>query len=431
MEEKNQRRIWQSPWGYPESIAVACGLLLVGFLLQITIGHFNFYLLSYPANCMIGIALWVICLSSLWIRKSRFLRWFTGASTAISLIAALLILTIIMGLTPQINGQADVPSGNIFSLAGFDRMTHSWPFVLVYFCVLLSLGGLIVRRFCHFRWKDYAFYLNHIGLWLVFWAAGLGYADMERYVIHVREGEVEWRVYDEENRVKELPIAVKLNDFDMEEYPPKLTVIDRQSGAPQPETNPDYFQIDTRMSEGRLNGWKISVEQYIHQAVRNSDSTYREAFMPGATPAVLIKAVRDSSGKEVRGWVCGGNQAQLYMTLALTEDQCIVMTVAEPKRYSSDVEVYTPDGTIKKGVIEVNKPMRVGNWTIYQYGYDNQAGRLSSYSSLELVYDSWWWIVYIGFACIALGAVAMIWNGRMAKFRPDENTDHCFETKNI
>lgn len=423
MEKTNNRKMWQQPWGYPESIVTTCGILLVGFLLQLTIGNFNFYLLAFPSNLLVGAITLILCILSLFVRKSHFILWFSGIPSSVCLISALLILTIIMGLTPQTTSHTDEVSENIFSRLGFDNMTSSWAFILIYFITLLSLGCLIVRRLFNFRKKDYAFYLNHIGLWITLFAAGLGYADIERYLMHVREGEIEWRVYDEDENVKELPIAIQLNDFDMEEYPPKLTIIDRKSGKPLPEDKPDYYQIDTEIAQGQLNGWEIELKEYIHQAVRNSDSTYREVPMPGATPAAKIRAFNVSQGKDTTGWICGGNQAQLYMTLPLDEHQCVVMSVPEPKRFMSDIEAYTPDGTIKKGTIEVNKPMRIGSWTIYQYGYDNQAGRLSSYSSMELVYDPWVIPVYIGFIFIALGSIALIWNGRLVKHRSENDNN--------
>lgn len=416
--KKENRKIWQMPWSYTEGIIITCGIVIVGFLLQLTTGSFNFYLLAAPVNLWIGIVLVALCIASLWIGKSPFMKWFTGVSFAVCLISALLILSLIMGLTPQV-ASTNNPT-TIFSRLGFDNMTHSWAFVFIYFTTLLSLGSLIVRRLYRFRWKDYGFYLNHIGLWLVLFASGLGYADMARYVMYVREGEVEWRVYDDNNNVKELPIGIKLNDFDMEEYPPKLTVIDRQSGEPQPINSPDYYQIDVKSPTGHLNGWDIEVEEYIHQAVRSSDSTYHEVPMPGATPAVKIRAV-NPDGKEVSGWVCGGNQAQLYMTLALDERQCVVMTQPEPKRFMSDIEAYTSDGAAKKGILEVNHPLRIGNWAIYQYGYDDKAGRLSSYSSMELVYDPWITPVYIGFIFIALGAIVMILNGKRRKRKEEKD----------
>lgn len=416
--------MWQSTWGYRESAAVTGGILLVGWLLQLTVGAFDFYLLAYPVNLGLGIGIALLCAASWPLRTRPLMQWFTGVSFSVCQILALLVLSLIMGLTPQA-GQSvtDLPA-DFVSRLGFNRMTSSWPFVLLYFCLLLSLGCLIVRRLAHFSLKDYAFYLNHLGLWLVLAASGLGYADMERYVMHVREGEVEWRVYADDGSIKKLPIAIQLNDFDMEEYPPKLTVINRESGLPQPEASPDYYSIDTDLPEGQLNAWDIYLEKYIHQAIRNSDSTYREVPMPGATPAALIRAVNRESGTEVSGWVCGGNQAQLYMTLPLNEQTCVVMTAPEPKRFLSDIEVYTPEGETKKAILEVNKPLRVGNWTIYQYGYDNKAGRLSSYSSMELVYDPAILPVYIGFVFLAIGAASMVFNGSRIRRRTALNSLH-------
>lgn len=413
------------PWGFPEGIAVVCGIVAVGFALQIAIGEFNFYLLAAPVNLIAGGVVVLLCVAAaLWLKNNQFVKWFSGVRFSVALILGFLVLTIVMGLTPQSAGDPQ-HGGNIFLRLGFDRMTRSWAFVLLYFTMLLSLGCLVARRLAKFDERDYAFYVYHIGLWLVLFAAGLGYADIERYIMHVQEGATEWRVYDDEGNVKELPIAIQLNDFDMEVYPPQLTVIDRQSGLPQPESNPDYYQIDTKNTEGRLADWDIRMEEYIHDAVRNSDSTYRAVPMPGATPAARVTARNEATGEVHTGWVCGGNQAQLYMTLPLDEQYCVVMTVAEPRRFVSDIDVYTRDGSLKHALLEVNKPARAGNWMIYQYGYDNQAGRLSSYSSMELVYDAWKNAVFAGFVLIAVGAVAMIWNGKKLrrKYLNDEQND--------
>ena len=64
--------------------------------------------------------------------------------------------------------------------------------------------------------------------------------------------------------------------------------------------------------------------------------------------------------------------------------------------------------------------MSVDNWTIYQYGYDNNAGRLSSYSSFELVYDSWIVPVYIGIIMMMVGALTMVWTGKGRKGGNDD-----------
>lgn len=393
--------MWQYPWRYKESIAIIGGIILVGFLLQVTVGQFPFSLLHFPVNIIIGGCIIGCLLLFSTQRKSSFYRWFSGVPFSVTLIGAVLILGVIMGLTPN------------------QQITTSWSFVLVYTLLLLSLGSLIIRRLIAFRFQDYAFYLNHIGLWLLLFSAGLGAADIKRYVMHIREGEVEWRVYSENKDVLELPIAIQLNDFQMEEYPPKLVVINRTTGATQPENKPAYLHLDGTAPTNhiRFSKWNIQLEDYIHEAIRNSDSTYHEVRMPGASPAARIKVTNIENKEENEGWVCVGNISQLYMTFNLDSTYCVVMTQPEPRRFVSDVNVFTEDGKETHALLEVNKPHKIGNWMLYQFGYDNDAGKLSTYSSIELVYDPWLIPAYCGIILLAFGSVCMLWIGNRKKRR--------------
>ncbi|WP_231496726.1 cytochrome c biogenesis protein ResB [Prevotella sp. 10(H)] len=417
--EKTKRRMWQFPWRYRESIAFVGGIILIGFILQLLVGNFSFYLLQAPVNLIVGGIIILLLILFSFARKSFLYKWLSGVPFSVTLIGAIMVLSLIMGLTPQVV-RINPHDSDIFTILGFRQVTSSWPFVLMYLLLLFSLGALIIRRLQAFRKQDYAFYFNHIGLWVLLFAAGLGAADMKRYVMHVQEGEVEWRVYSENKDVLELSIAIQLNDFDMEEYAPKLTVIDRESGEPQPMSKPDYYQIDEKRREGRLNGWDIELKEYIHQAIRNSDSTYQEVPMPGSSPAAKVLAKNIATGDIREGWVCGGNKAQLYMTLPLDSQYCIVMTQPEPKRFLSDIKVFMEDGNETETILEVNKPLRIGSWTIYQYGYDNQAGRMSAYSSMELVYDPWLYPAYAGIALLAIGSVCLLWSGNRKNKKEDD-----------
>lgn len=379
-----KKRIWQRPWGYVESLLIVAACVVVGLLLQQRVGAFDFYLLAYPGN--IGGILFVLLFSiliGLLAKKGNVAGWLCGIPMSVTLISIFAFLAI---------------------------GSRSWSFLFIYLLLTLSLGGVIVRKVKRFKWSDWGFYLNHLGLFLLLLFSGFGYADMERYIMYVQEGETEWRVYSDDGGVKELPIAITLHDFDMDYYPPKLAVINKQTGEVLPQAKPHYFQLDPDLPKGSINGWQIEVQEYIHQAMRKSDSTYRHLPMPGATPAVKIKATKE--GMMQQGWVCGGNQAQLFMTLPLDENSSMVMTVAEPRLFQSTIEVYTEDEKHLKRVIEVNKPLKVGHWTIYQYGYDNQAGRLSSYSSFELVYDPWLVPAYLGIIMMMIGSMVMIWQGK-------------------
>lgn len=407
---KKTNKTWLSPWGFVESQIIAWGLVIVGFILNIVFGNFDFYLLSSPYNIFFGAFIIALILGSFFFRKNRFVLWFSGIHFSVSLIVALTTLCIIMGLTPQettpLNGK------DFFSILGFRSITSSWAFVIIYLFTLISLGVLIVRKKPSLKLRGWVFYLNHIGLWIVLFFSGLGYADLEKYIMYVNQGEIQWRVYDSNNQVKELPIAIELHNFTMEEHIPKLAIINRQTGKAQPESKPNYYQIDTNNKEASIDGYNIILKKYIHNAIRNSDTSFREVPMKGSCPAALVE-VRDNKNVLInKGWVSCGSMAQLLMTLNIDSKLALLMTPAEPKSFISEIDVYTKESEHKKAKVEVNKPLSIGSWKVYQYGYDNQMGKLSSYSSFELVYDPWLNFVYIGIAFLALGNFLLVLFGK-------------------
>ena len=79
-----------------------------------------------------------------------------------------------------------------------------------------------------------------------------------------------------------------------------------------------------------------------------------------------------------------------------------------PKRFASDISVHTEDGKDVRGTVEVNKPLKVNGWKIYQYGYDSARGSQSPYSVFLLVKDPWLPAVYIGIFLMLAGALCLI-----------------------
>lgn len=406
------KTIWKQPWHFPESIFIVLGFYLVGLSLQLSVGIFDFVNLTWPINIGIGFFS-IVTVFLLSLRKnSLFFQWLAGSPLSISFIALLLIQAIIMGFTPQIQGKlTTVP--NFFDLIGFTRMTSSWPFMLTYMGTLFALSAAIINRLRKPEWSDYAFYLNHIGLYVFLFSAGFGASDLRRYVMYVEEKAEypEWRVYNDKKDMLELPIAITLNDFVMEEYEPKLAIIDIKTGDALPKGSPDYYQIDMRNPKTMINGWELKVDTFYALAVRNNSFSYRPIVMPGSAPAAYVSLKNLTTNEKVKGWVCSGNFAQLYMPISINEKYSLVMTRPEPKRYASDVEVIDSKGNIKSATIEVNKPLRMGSWTIYQHGYDEESGRASGYSSFELVYDPWIWSVYLGMILCAIGSICLFWIG--------------------
>jgi len=410
------KKIWQFPWGYIESALFATGIAAAGFALQLTVGYFDFYLLHFPVNLVVLASLLVPIALAIRFENTPFVRWLSGIPFAVALIAALLVLALYMTLTPQLAyPPAPAAATSLIARLGFARVTSSWPFVLLYTATLLALGVTVARRLRHASRHDFAFLCNHLGLWILLAAAGFGAADMQRAVMYVREGETEWRVFDRNGAALPLPLAIELKDFTLEEYPPKLALIDTRTNKPQPEAAPAFLQIDPAHPRGRLGDWEVSVVEYLHEAVR-IDGEFRASPMPASTPAARVTAKNLVSGETRSGWICGGgNVLGFYAALTLDERHFLAMTEPEPKRYASDIIALTPTGERIAARLEVNKPFTIGGWTIYQYGYDTAAGKMSSYSSFELVRDPWLLPAQIGMGIMTLGALLLMWRGAGAK----------------
>lgn len=96
-----------------------------------------------------------------------------------------------------------------------------------------------------------------------------------------------------------------------------------------------------------------------------------------------------------------------YKSLKLSDEVSVVMPEREPRRFASEVMAYTERGLQKEGTIEVNKPLGVEGWKIYQLSYDQAKGRWSDISVFELVRDPWLLYVYIGIIMMLAGAVGL------------------------
>ena len=110
-------------------------------------------------------------------------------------------------------------------------------------------------------------------------------------------------------------------------------------------------------------------------------------------------------------WYALTSQQQIIeMPIAIELKEFIMETYddGKPKRFASDIQILTKTGKTIQTTIEVNKPVEVDGWKIYQYGYDTQMGAMSQYSILELVSDPWLPLVYTGIYMMLAGAVCFM-----------------------
>ena len=120
-----------------------------------------------------------------------------------------------------------------------------------------------------------------------------------------------------------------------------------------------------------------------------------------------LKMITVKGGSEWRALT--SQQQVVTMPFAIELKEFIMETYDDgsPKRFASEIHILTKSGKDIQTTVEVNKPVEVDGWKIYQYGYDTQMGAKSQYSILELVSDPWLPLVYTGIYMMLAGAVCM------------------------
>lgn len=360
--------MWKQPWGYAEGWAICAGLLITGFGLQLITGPVQAGLFQYPVNVAGGlIFLLVLCIGFVVGRKITVVQWFSGLTASITSLSALLSVVLVMG----------------FVGPGIERITMSWPFVLLFLYFLFVLGFVTLKRIVSFRWRDVPFMLNHVGLFITLLAAILGNGDLRRLRMTVPLENPEWRASDEKNEMIELPLAIELRSFTIDEYPPKLMLIDNTTGKALPEKQPENILVEEIPLAGNLQGWKVEVTRSLPMAacVMGQDTiNFVEFHSEGATTALYVKARNELTGRQKEGWVSCGSYIFPYISLQLDDAVSMVMPEREPRRFASDVMVYTKNKQTKEACIEVNKPLSIAGWKIYQLSYDETKGKWSRMS---------------------------------------------------
>ncbi|MCF0185128.1 MAG: cytochrome c biogenesis protein ResB [Bacteroidaceae bacterium] len=386
--------MWNKPWSFREGAVIGLGLLITGQFLQLTIGEVAWNLFAYPLNILLAIFfLILIAIAYLFHNKVYALRWCMTSKAAIPIIGWCALLIFVLGLTSWMD------------------MLRWWPLVLCFTYMLFILGMASLHRLFRFRWKEIPFLLNHLGLFIALLAGTLGNADMQRLRMEVEVGKPEWRAIDENTHgVKELDLAIELHSFSIDEYPAKLMLVENNTGRTAPTGNPDQIILEDSTATGSLLDWDIQVDQYLELAAQVvSDDTVKfvEWKNMGATTAARITATQRQTGVKKEGWASCGSFMFPYYALKLNDQYSLIMPDREPKRFASDVTVYTKSGKKANAVIEVNKPLELEGWKIYQLSYDESMGRWSNLSVFELVSDPWLPLVYTGIFMMLAGAAWM------------------------
>jgi len=395
-------------WGYPQSFKFTLAIILLGFLIQI-VSQSTVPDIIFPHNLIFGITFIIISIiSSIFLKNTQILKWLSSIPASVSAILGITLLIIIMGIIPQ-TGSSD---STIIHTIGFDDINSSWAFILLSIYLLFVLAIVCIKKIIPFRIKNIGFIFSHLGLWICIFAAGLGSGDLRRLSMDLDENQITWKAHDNKGNYYELPLAIKLLDFSIQNFDPKIAVIDNTTGEICEKYKPFTIMIHDSL-KCKLQEYNIEVIKHLKYSGRIGDM-YSPVRDFGSSPATKIR-VTSPNNKSVEGWITCGSFNMLPESLTIDDKYSIVMTVPEVKKFSSEVIIFTPDGKKINTTLEVNKPITINSWKIYQLSYDEKMGKYSTKSTLELIKDPWQKIVYLGIFLMMIGAIYMFFLGNKIK----------------
>ncbi len=386
-----------SGWNYKRAF-IRCALLLAaGMALQIAAGDVPAAFLRYPWSAVLAVNyLYLLVLAYAFSDRYRWLGTLWDGKACVSSLSSFLLLV---------------------TVSGFHSITSSWPFVIMLFYFMTSLGIRTVSEIAGLmhlcsaagemrgKLRILSRTAVHAGVFILLWAGVFGSGDKVRCKVAAHAGKPAAMAASKDGKAVSLPFSLTLKQFSIDEYPPKLHIFDTGNG----ELSDGFLQVDSSGAETFEGKWKLRTESFLPMAgCMPGDSVYVATDHTGAAPAVFVIAENESEGIVRSGWVSCGSYIFAPLSLSLGDGKMVVMPVPEAKRYLSEVEVLDDRGRRGDFAVRVNHPARMGPWSIYQSGYDTSRGRWSTVSVLECVKDSWYWLVHVSLWLVLVSSGAML-----------------------
>lgn len=393
-------------WSFRKGFLFSVVLVAAGFVVEVAGGAKGVTMPGWPLNGIILVLFAAnIVIAALILRDNRFVAWLGGIPLGLCLIITLAVLSFFGGVLPQEPGTGPLWAQKL----RLDGVFASWPFAFTVFFFLINMGLSLVWKTVPFKAANLQFVLFHAGFWIALSCGVVGVADLQRVIIPLYEGRSTARGYNSLSKnMVDLPFTLYLQDFEMQEYEPQLALYD--SGK-------DRLEIDesgsTRgVAEGMRVAWsglEVLVEKYLPHAMKDGTGNPVPVDATAGVPYALLSGTSD--GKFFSGWVSTGSPFE-KPAIIQAGNRLIVLVPGSPKKYRSEVTIRSGKGDKGQSeVLEVNKPVSVNGWKLYQMGYDEKSGRWSQLSLVEGVKDPWLPAVYLGFFMIMAGNAIFFWRG--------------------
>jgi hypothetical protein len=385
------------------SIAIPLLLFLDGTIMQLIFGKFPINSFRFPVNFTLIFALLIIlALVFIFYKTKTIVKFLSSGYAALSSILFFIFHVIIM----VIFSQNDHYSG-FWGAIGFHKITETWSYAYSSLYLLLSLGMVSFRRLTPFNTRNIFFYFNHFGLWIVIAFASLGQADKLKLFISVPENDIVWFGTDSDGNFHEIDFAIKLNKFNLAFYSPQLAIMnDSGELLKVKEFHPLNFIKGTEI---KYKDFNLKCLDLYEDAIIFKDSVVFIEDLPEKTWLGTVEISNKSRKDTV--YLSTATSFHPPKIEKLGKNLNLILLPSEASYFGSKIEIYTEkDSKPGKFIIEVNKPLKLGNWTIYQNSYKKNPGNVNYISIFSAVYDPWIKVVYVGIVMMLIGAIYLIFS---------------------
>jgi hypothetical protein len=411
------RKIFQKPWGYLEAFLLVIVLVVLALIAEILTNFKPAAQPGWPHNIQIAVSYIVLLVfANLVYKNTPFIIWLSSVPACITAIIFFTSLSLAIGLLPH----EDNP-GNSGLISSFNNLQRSWYFIVSALFLLTSLGFVILRRTLPLNRRNLGFLTNHFGLWLIIFAGSLGSGDRQSFQINLEEGKPNQIGCNQEDVCIEFPFSLKLINFHIDDFPAKVALVKNGADKIDTKIKNNLFLLEKNV-EKEIKDYKIKVEEYIPFAIYDSLKGFIPSIDTGATPAAFLSVRnRNNDNLLIKGWISCGSFTVKPAIIGLEDKYFLLMTNPDPKKFRSTIEIKSRNGKKSVKQIEVNKPLKISGWKLYQISYDVKMGRYSRISILDAVKDPWLPIVYLGIFLLIAGSVYLFWTGRISKKDEIEN----------
>lgn len=394
------KAFWDTPWGYLQAVLVTSTLFLNAWVLQYVALTSKVRAPEWPVNLYVLGIFWIILFIVTWFwRHKHIVRWFGSVPMSICSLAFVGILSLLAGIVPQ-GGPSWI-----------QNITSSWPFAAMLLLLLANLGITTLLRLFSFKASDWGFVCNHAGFWIVVAAMTFGSSDLENLRMIVAEGESTTQAVTigehDPGKSVSMPFEIHLNSFQRDNYHPRLAYFDLTSSDERPKILGTDFSVGQSFLAGAL---KATVLQIIPSASRTASGFVPTNDKQSEFAMELNIEDSKSSSASIRRWISPGITNKQPIAYQSNE---ALLALLEPtaKLFRSNVSVIIQNQPVTTAVVEVNKPIDILNWKVYQSSWDTTPDGKKYLSIFSVVRDPWLSVVYAGAFMMLIGTLHLFWYG--------------------